>query len=353
MRVLLVTPLFFPSLSGAAVYFDTLARHLAAATPACDVTILTPRVPGAPARERRGGARVLRLLPRSRLAAPAAVAVARALRADVVHYHTIASYRGLPRLAALLPGPLVGDMRDLAARDEGVDVAPYRHCSRLICAAENILAFLRARGVPPARLVHVPIPLVPPTPPSPAAVAAARARWGLPADRPYALFVGAIIPYKGVAELLAAMEAVWAQLPELGLVLAGPLTPEGDAAFPGGFRAALRDPRVRYLGPVPHDEVPALMAGAEVVVLPSRREGMPRVCLEAIALGRKVVLPPGVPEFARACPEAVLDAVTPEAIAAAIVRACREGRPVRYPLEQHDPARVAALTRAVYRAAGA
>lgn len=354
MRILLVTPLFFPSLSGAAVYFDTLIGALRAREPKLELTVLTRRVPGAPAHERRADARVFRLLPNSRLAAPVVVTAARLTRADIVHYHTMASYRGLPRLAPLVRAPLVGDMRDLAARNEGADLRHYLHCSRLICASENIVRFLTARGFPAAKLAHVPIPFSPPTHPDPARIAAARARYGLTPGRPYALFVGVIIPYKGVAELLTAIELVWRERPDLELVLAGPLTSEADAAFPGGFRAAVGgDPRIRWVGPVPHHEVPLLLAGADLFVLPSRTEGLPRSCLEAIALRRKIVLPPGIPEFDAACPEAVLADITPKAIAAKMLETLARGAPARYPLERHDPARAAALTLEVYRAAGA
>lgn len=354
MRILLVTPLFFPSLSGAAVYFDTLARALRAREPAARITILTRRVAGAAAREDRDGIRVLRLLPNSRLAAPAVLAVSRALGSDVVHYHTMASYRGLGRLAPLFRAPLIGDMRDLAARNEGADLRHYLHCSRLICASENIFRFLRARGVPDAKLAHVPIPFAAPAPPPPERIQETLARHRLPASSPYALFVGVIIPYKGVAELLDAMPLVWRRRPELRLVLAGPLTAEGDAAFPGGFRRAIdADPRLQWLGPVPHADVSALLAGAGLFVLPSRTEGLPRSCLEAIALRRKVIVPPGIPEFDAACPKAVLPAITPEAIAEKMEWTWREGAPADYPLERHDAGRVAALTLDVYRAAGA
>jgi glycosyltransferase involved in cell wall biosynthesis len=364
MRVLLVTPLFFPSLSGAAVYFDTLSQMLTRVAPAARVTILTRAVAGAPRREQRGAVRILRLLPaararRTRLgergAALATVVVmllvSLALRSDVVHYHTLVSYRAIHRLARLFRAPLVGDMRDLAARHEGADIAQYGHCSRLICASENIRDYLLAAGFPPARLVHVPIPFVPPVPATPAQVAAARVRYGVGAV-PYVLFVGAILPAKGVVELLAGMALVWRELPELHLALAGPLTPEGDAHVPGGFRAHVaRDARLHYLGPVPHPDVLLLLQAAELFVLPSRAEGLGRSGLEAIALGRKAILPPGVPEFAAACPEAVLAAVTPAAIAAHIVRTQRTGKAPVYPLERHDAFRIAEATLAVYRSA--
>ncbi len=366
MRVLLVTPLFFPSLSGAAVYFDTLSQMLVRVAPTAHVTILTRRVAGAPRRERRGAVRILRLLPaagvrRTRLGERGAslatvvvmLLVSLALRSDVLHYHTLVSYRAIHRLARLFRAPLVGDMRDLAAKHEGADLAHYGHCSRLICASENIRDYLLAAGFPAARLVHLPIPFVPPRPAAPGAVAAARARYGV-GDLPYVLFIGAILPAKGVAELLAGMALVWRELPELHLALAGPLTPEGDARVVGGFRDHVaREARLHYLGPVPHEDVLLLLQAAELFVLPSWAEGLGRSGLEAIALGRKAILPPGVPEFAAACPEAVLPAVTPTAIAEHIVRTRRAGKPPAYPLERHDALRIAAATLEVYRAAGA
>ena len=366
MRVLLVTPLFFPSLSGAAVYFDTLSQMLVRAAPSSPVTILTRAVAGAPRVERRGAVRILRLLPAARAdrtplgerwAGLATVLVmllvSLTARSDIVHYHTLVSYRAIHRLARLFRAPLVGDMRDLAAKHEGADILHYGHCSRLICASENIREYLLAAGFPSPRLVHIPIPFMPPVPAAPAQVAAARARYGL-REAPYALFIGAILPAKGVAELLAAMALVWPELPELHLGLAGPLPPEGDAHFPGGFRAEVaRDARLHYLGPVPHGDVLHLLQAAELFVLPSWSEGLGRSGLEAIALGRKAILPPGVPEFAAACPEAVLEAVTPEAIAGHIVRTWRTGKPSHYPFERHDAARIAAATVAVYRSAGA
>lgn len=355
MRVLLVTPLFFPSVSGAAVYFDTLGRELLRLLPGSEVTVLTRAVDGAPRRERRDGLTVRRLLPRSESRAAAVqtgltmLAASLAWRSEVVHYHTLASYRVVRRLAPFFRAPLVGDMRDLAARDEGASIRAYGHCSRVICASENILAYLRGAGFPAERLVPVPVPLPRPARATAAEVAAARRRRGL-AGLAYALFAGAITPGKGVRELLAAMPEVWRRRPDLHLVLAGPLTPAGDRLFDGGFRAAVaEDPRLHYLGPVPHPELLLLLQGADLFVLPSRSEGLPRSALEALALEVPVVLPPGIPEFERACPQAVLPALTSEAIAEAVLAAPARG-PVAYPLERHDPAAVTAQVIEVYRA---
>jgi glycosyltransferase involved in cell wall biosynthesis len=363
MRILLVTPLFFPSLSGASVYFDTLSQAIVRRQPTARVVILTRALAGAARRERRGAVQVLRLLPAAgppgtlrggrigaALTALTILLVSLALRSDVVHYHTLASYRGLHRLAPLFRAPLVGDMRDLAVQHEGASLAYYRHCRKLICAAQNIREFLLARGLPAPWVVHIPIPFAPPVPAPPARVATARARYGIAPDTAYALFVGAIMPAKGVVELLAGMRLVWRRLPALHLVLAGPLTPDGDALFAGGFRTHVSgESRLHYLGPVPHEDIGLLLQDADLFILPSRSEGLPRSGLEAIALGRSAILPPGVPEFVAACPEAVLDAITPEAIAAKIEQTWRAGRPPTYPLDRHDPDRIAALTLEVYR----
>jgi len=362
MRILLVTPLFLPSLSGAAIYFETLSRSLVRLAPDAEVTILTRRVRGAPTSERRGAVRVLRLLPAAREdGGPALVERARALagaaivlgvswwlRSDVVHYHTLASYRGLGLLAPLFRAPLVGDMRDLAARHEGASLDRYRHCRLIVCASENIAAFLRAGGVPEDRLVHVPIPFALPRRAAPDAVDAVRRRHGVEPAWRYALFVGAVIPYKGVRELVEAMEIVWREMPGLHLVIAGGITPSGDAEFGGLRQRAASEPRLHVLGAVPHEEVLALIQGADVFVLPSRTEGLPRSGLEALALGVRVVLPAGIPEFERACPEAILDAVEPRAIAGAILAALRRG-PSNYPVESHDADVVANRMLALYR----
>ena len=46
---------------------------------------------------------------------------------------------------------------------------------------------------------------------------------------------------------------------------------------------------VRFLGPVDQEDLRALYRGARVVAVPSRWEGLPLVCLEAMASGRAVV----------------------------------------------------------------
>ncbi|MGM1060849.1 glycosyltransferase family 4 protein, partial [Saccharothrix sp. Mg75] len=110
--------------------------------------------------------------------------------------------------------------------------------------------------------------------------AAARRRLGL-VDAPTAVCVGRLAPLKGQDLLLAAWPAVRAAVPRARLVLVG------DGPMGERWRSACGDPSVRWWGH--DDEVADFYAAADVVVVPSRAEGMALVPLEAMACARPVV----------------------------------------------------------------
>src|SRR5262249_58620146 len=139
-------------------------------------------------------------------------------RADLVHVHTTLSVRGLGLLARATR-PVTADMRDLAARDEGVSVEPYGRCAAVIAASENIAAFLAAHGVAPEKIHSIPIPLEVPRGRSQAEIAGLRRALALPPTAPYVCFAGGIAAGKGVLELLEAFGTFGAVHPEFHLVL--------------------------------------------------------------------------------------------------------------------------------------
>ena len=112
--------------------------------------------------------------------------------------------------------------------------------------------------------------------------ARARARLALPAHVPLALCAGRLSRQKGQDVALRAWPSVRAAVPGALLLLAGD-GPERDAL---AAAAASRD-GVRLLGP--RDDVPDLLAACDVVVLPSRWEGLALALLEAMATARCVV----------------------------------------------------------------
>lgn len=154
-----------------------------------------------------------------------------------------------------------------------------RWTHQLVCVSDDELATGRAAGVRgPAEVVCNGVDVERFRPDD---RAAARARLGLP-DVPTAVCVGRLVPYKGQDQLLAAWPEVRAQVPDARLVLVG------DGPMADRWRAAVRDDEsVCWWG---HDDhVTDFYAAADVVVLPSREEGMALVPLEAMACGRSVV----------------------------------------------------------------
>ena len=124
--------------------------------------------------------------------------------------------------------------------------------------------------------------------------AAARAELGLPAG-PIAVYVGNLKPEKGVLDLGSAWQAVARATPDATLVVVGDGPLQSELASLTGSLAE----RVRLIARQPLERVPAYMAAADVLVLPSHSEGTPNVVLEALASGRRVVATAvgGVPDL--------------------------------------------------------
>lgn len=114
--------------------------------------------------------------------------------------------------------------------------------------------------------------------------AAARSRWGLPPAAPVFVHVGRAIPAKNRPFLIEVHRAATRTRPDVRLLLAGPGgTGDLREAHPG----FAYDPRVVWAGEIA-DCVP-VYAAADVLLLPSRREGLPGVVLEALAAGVPVL----------------------------------------------------------------
>jgi glycosyltransferase involved in cell wall biosynthesis len=143
--------------------------------------------------------------------------------------------------------------------------------------------------------------------------AAARTELGVDGDAPLAVCVGRVTRQKGQDVLLAAWHLVRRRCPraELSLVGAGEL--------PAGLRSE-QLPGVRFAGAV--TDVRAWLAAADVVVLPSRWEGLPLTALEAFATGRSVVASRvrGLTEVVTPTVGALVPADDPEALAEALAR---------------------------------
>jgi len=104
-------------------------------------------------------------------------------------------------------------------------------------------------------------------------------------------------PEKGLKYLIQAMRKVVDDLPHVHLDLIG----DGELGPTLEAQAAelkLTD-NIHFLGTQPHSEVPLFINRADLFVLPSLREGLPLVLLEAMAMARPVIASSvgGIPEI--------------------------------------------------------
>ncbi len=137
-------------------------------------------------------------------------------------------------------------------------------------------------------------------PPSHAEIDRVRQTYALP-DR-YVLYFGSNKPHKNLPHLITALSqsAISIQHSAIQLVIAG----HWDVRYPEARllveKLNLTD-RVRFIGPVKDDDLPALYGGAEVFAFPSQYEGFGLPVLEAMACGAPVVCGnrSSLPEVAR------------------------------------------------------
>lgn len=143
----------------------------------------------------------------------------------------------------------------------------------------------RSYGIDPARVTVVPngMPSV-----SPGNAAAFRARHGL-GSSPVLLFLGRLAPIKGPDLLVDAFSQCAVARPDWCLVCAGP-----DDGLLADLKARVRraglGARVHFTGFLDEAAKADALVAADLVVVPSRREAMSIVVLEAAGAGRPVLV---------------------------------------------------------------
>lgn len=177
-----------------------------------------------------------------------------------------------------------------------IDRALAHRCDMVVGNSLAVVEFYRQAGLPERRLMMIHSGIAATEPPV-VDRGAMRAEFGWPADAPVALFAGRLVPQKGVDVLVRALDLLRHVRPALRTLIvgAGPLR---DALEETAHAFALDD-AARFLGH--RDDVPQLLAAADLLVLPSRYEGLPNVVLEAMAYRKPVVATaaPGTTEVVR------------------------------------------------------
>ncbi len=97
------------------------------------------------------------------------------------------------------------------------------------------------------------------------------------------MFLGSVIPTKGIEELVQA----WVQLNHLNwkLIIVGP----GSQEYQNQLIARYIPEDLEFTGKKEHDEALKMMAACDLFVLPSYTEGFPNVIAESMALGKPII----------------------------------------------------------------
>lgn len=121
-----------------------------------------------------------------------------------------------------------------------------------------------------------------------AAAAALRTRCGSSGNRVVVTMIARVVASKGVREFLAAAEMVERKRPGAALfLLFGDVEPGNPDTLASDEVRRREGEHFRWMGWT--DQVPEALAISDIVVLPSYREGTPRVLLEAMAMGKPIV----------------------------------------------------------------
>jgi glycosyltransferase involved in cell wall biosynthesis len=193
------------------------------------------------------------------------------------------------RVGARLAGVPVVVVAEMAADlwkgryEQFVDRRLALWCDRLVGNSNAVVDFYRKLGLTDDRLAMIysgtddEAPACDPR--------ALRSEFGFAPEAPLVLFVGRLAEQKRVHDLLKALDLLQHVQQDLRSLIVG----EGTLRdyLEDTAHAYDLDGRLRFLGH--RDDVPRLMAAADVVVLPSAYEGLPNVVLEAMRFGKPVV----------------------------------------------------------------
>lgn len=269
-------------------------------------------------------------------------------RGDVHHGHDLTGLPAAARAAARQGGVLVYDSHELFLASGAVKGRPSWAVSYLdrlerrlagraravVTVNDEVAGHLRARLAPRRIVVVHNCPPRVAAEPKPDSRTRLRAAVGLPETTPVAIYHGGLRPDRGIEELLLAFALP--ELAEVHLVVMGfgPLRTMVEARS----RASPLAGRLHLLGPVPPQLVVDWISGADVAVMPIKRNPLsyalstPNKLFESLAAGLPIVGPdsPGFRRVVLGDPSGPLgvlcDPDDPAAIAAAI-RSLLDGPP--------------------------
>lgn len=360
-NLLVITPLMPPAVGGGGIYTDLLAMQLLDKKCIDKVVVLTERFPGRGLKDVRsqGNYIIHRMFPfragvsgrdvfryfkylyQNLLFLLLPVLIKRYAISHVMIHSSFHNYPNFMKYAIKLLTHvyLIVDVRD--------PKLPYKRFSELhaynkvICCSDNVYLRLAADPVLRKKLITIPIP-IDIRKPSEADIIGCKQKYGLLASR-YVFSSSGIRTEKGV-DLLLKVAAELRRQHDIYLVVAGKNRDTNSEHI-----TAMHNGLLKFLGPIPYNDVLALSAGSEIDVNLSSVDSMPRASLEAIAAGARVLLPRGIPEFEKACPEFIAVSDDPVELAAQIDTIRANDLHPRYDLHEHTLSHLMHLYQGLFR----
>ncbi|HLB47968.1 MAG TPA: glycosyltransferase family 4 protein [Anaerolineales bacterium] len=210
-----------------------------------------------------------------------------------------ARWAGVPVILGTLPG-----LGSLYARDSVITRlvrAIYQPLQKLACDVSQLTIFqnrddarqfIAAGVVAEGKAIVIPGSGVPTDMFSPGRVSSAmrenlRNELDLKPGETVVTMISRVIRAKGIPEFMAAAQEISARRPDVRFLLVGPEDTESIDRLNANELAQLKQ---AVTWPGPRRDVPTVLALSDIFVLPSAyREGIPRVLLEAAAMGLPIV----------------------------------------------------------------
>ncbi|GAB4215676.1 MAG: glycosyltransferase family 4 protein [Roseiflexaceae bacterium] len=333
LRILMVTPRYFPEMGGVETHVSQVAPRLVRAGAA--VTILTTDRSGSlPVREETDGVEILRVrawpAQRDYYFAPQLATYVTQGRWDVVHcqsYHTLvaplamlaARRAGVPYVVTFHGGGHSSRLREALRGGQWALLRPLlAGAARLVAIARFEIALYGKRlGLSPERFAFIPNGADLAFTPRPAPQSG---------DAPLIVSVGRLERYKGHQRVIAALPHVLRAFPAARLRVVGAGPYEGELRALAQRLGVAERVQIGPVAPADRQGMADVLAGAALVTLMSDYETHPIAALEALAMGRPVLVThtSGLGELAdRGLAPAVPLISRPEQIGQAIVAQLR------------------------------
>ncbi|PIN99963.1 hypothetical protein COT72_03965 [archaeon CG10_big_fil_rev_8_21_14_0_10_43_11] len=348
MKLLLVSPIFEPTRGGASIYFAMLVGYFTHDPDVDAICLLTVFNKHAKIVEKRGKIIFLRVLPKNYLRKTRYIGalaertkyllsfvlsffVISFFNPSIVHAHSHVDCYGTILAAKLLGKPLITDVRDT-----GCERKIFSKGDRVIVMSENTKKHVNSLNK--EKVNYIPLPFEAQLPKK-SFVEKVISTYGLNGVN-FLIFVGDASNDKGLLNLIKAMKFL--EKDKLHLVIIGKNS-LGEVLA----KYTRKNQRIHYLDQLDPPAVLSLISVAKMLILPSKREALGRVVLEALFCGTQVLVPDFISEFSYFPKESRITDFTPRGLSSSIVNSLKSNIP-QYDFKKHKPSIVFEKTKQVY-----